>query len=317
MSDAPEKKSDKNLFIAIGILLVIFIGGGIITAPEREKWDVEKQYDGAVDDSDVKDDGAQAESNTVLEPSADFDLAFAKRERILGDRSAPIKISEHSSFTCGHCGTFHKEIFAQFKAEYIDTGKAYLVFSDFPLNAPALHASKVGRCVSDEGYFGFVDKLFQEQADWAYDAKYLDYLKNTAAEFGVDENLFETCVQSKELQEAMLDRMRAVQAQWEVSSTPSFVINNQKTITGAKTYEDFDEAIQAALSEIGTETVTEDVVEEAPAEEVVEETMQEATEEAPEEITEEVSEEVTNVIEETAEELTPEVAAEPETQKQE
>ncbi|MGB0720728.1 MAG: thioredoxin domain-containing protein, partial [Bdellovibrionales bacterium] len=88
-------------------------------------------------------------------PQIDVDAALS--DRILGDANAPMRISEHSSLTCGHCGAFHKHTFKPFKEKWIDGGKAYLVFSDFPLNAPALHAAMAARCLPDTTrYFEFV-----------------------------------------------------------------------------------------------------------------------------------------------------------------
>jgi protein-disulfide isomerase len=186
--------------------------------------------------------------------AAGFDLSKAKTERVLGDRSAPIRISEHSSFSCGHCGNFHKNVFKTFKAEYVDTGKAYIVFSDFPLNAPALHATKVSRCVADDQYFDFVQELFERQEEWAYETNYLEFLKDRAESYGVDEDTFNACLGSEELQEALLKRMQAVQKQFNVRATPTFVVNNQKTISGTASYEEFKKAIEAALAEIEAET---------------------------------------------------------------
>ncbi len=199
---------------------------------------------------DKLSEAGEEHSADITSASSDFDLEHAMTERILGNPRAPIKISEHSSLTCGHCGHFHDDVFPELKKAYIDTGKAYVVFSDFPLNAPALHASKVARCVADERYFEFINMLFAAQEEWAYEPNYMEYLEEKAGEFGVDQVLFETCVNDKELQDSIVDRIRAVQAQWDVNATPSFVINNQITISGAHSFEEFDKKIQDALVEI-------------------------------------------------------------------
>ncbi len=216
------------------------------------------------EDGTLKDECMAAESNSAdgdetgaSTDSGSFDLMAAKTERILGDRNAPIKISEHSSFTCGHCGNFHQNTFKEFKAAYIDTGKAYLVFSDFPLNAPALHATKVSRCVQGEQYFDFVQELFEKQDAWAQESNYLKFLKETANKYGVDDETFNACLGSEELQDAILKKMQAVSTQFQVQSTPSFVINNQKTISGGAAFPEFDKAIQAAVAEIEAEKPSE------------------------------------------------------------
>ncbi len=111
---------------------------------------------------------AEAERATDETQLVEIDTAAAISDRILGDPNAPIKISEHSSLTCGHCGNFHKGTFKELKKRLIDTGKAYLVFSDFPLNGPAMHASMVARCLPQDQYFDFLQMLFETQDECAY-----------------------------------------------------------------------------------------------------------------------------------------------------
>ncbi|MGH1398314.1 MAG: DsbA family protein [Alphaproteobacteria bacterium] len=181
-------------------------------------------------------------------PAYTIDFTAAKRERTLGNRNAPVKISEHSSFTCGHCGNFHKQTFAQFKAEWIDTQKAYLVFSDFPLNGPALHASMIARCTPEDRYFEFVNELFAKQEEWAFERNYLDILKKYAHTYGLSKENVETCLKNEDLQKTILDRVRGNQAQFGINSTPSFVVNNTTTIIGSLDYESFNKTIEEALN---------------------------------------------------------------------
>ena len=255
---APAKKSsDKKLFLGLAglfafLAIMYALSLGPLPEPEvavtdAEASDVEQAYSAEAEETQ------ETEVAVVEASTSAFDLSAAKTERILGDSSAPIKIAEHSSFSCGHCGKFHRETFGEFKKNYIDTGKAYLVFSDFPLNAPALHATMTARCVPEERYFEFVEKLFAEQDNWAYEQNYLLPLQNAAGEFGLDKDAFKACVNNNELRDALLQRMRAVGSQWEVRSTPSFVVNNQKVIAGSLSYEEFDASLQDALKEIEAE----------------------------------------------------------------
>jgi protein-disulfide isomerase len=48
--------------------------------------------------------------------------------RILGNESAQIIIEEYASMSCGHCASFHNNTLDKIKKEFIDTGKAKLVF---------------------------------------------------------------------------------------------------------------------------------------------------------------------------------------------
>ena len=65
---------------------------------------------------------------------------------LLGNQDAPVTIIEYASLTCPHCAAFEKETLPLIKKEWIDTGKAKLVFRDFPLDGSAIKASLVARC---------------------------------------------------------------------------------------------------------------------------------------------------------------------------
>lgn len=236
------KKPPIALFIAVAAALLLVIGIiQYISQNKEAALTIESTAEQPAESTEALTEKTTAATVTI-------DVNAALSDRTLGDTSAPVKISEHASFTCGHCGDFHRETFAKLKKEYIDTGKAYLVFSDFPLNAPAVQASMVARCLPQEKYFDFVSLLFEKQQDWAYNPNYLDYLKVEAGKAGLDEAHFQACIQNTELQEGIVNRMKGVQAQWNINSTPSFVINNRNTVSGAIPFEEFKKLIEAELA---------------------------------------------------------------------
>lgn len=236
------KRPPIALFIAVAAALLLVIGIiQYISQNKEAALTIESTAEQPAESTEALTEKTTAATVTI-------DVNAALSDRTLGDTSAPVKISEHASFTCGHCGDFHRETFAKLKKEYIDTGKAYLVFSDFPLNAPAVQASMVARCLPQEKYFDFVSLLFEKQQDWAYNPNYLDYLKVEAGKAGLDEAHFQACIQNTELQEGIVNRMKGVQAQWNINSTPSFVINNRNTVSGAIPFEEFKKLIEAELA---------------------------------------------------------------------
>src|SRR3546814_18600697 len=81
-------------------------------------------------------------------------------DHILGDPAAPITIVEYASLTCGHCGSFHRNTLPQVKTEWIESGRAKLVFRHYPLAQLAPRAAAVADCVKGDGFFGFLDLLF-------------------------------------------------------------------------------------------------------------------------------------------------------------
>ena len=72
----------------------------------------------------------------------------------IGQEDAPITIHEYSSLSCPHCAFFHKNTLPELMTNYVDTGKARIVFHDFPLNKKAFDASMVARCVAPEKRYG-------------------------------------------------------------------------------------------------------------------------------------------------------------------
>lgn len=242
-----DKFTDKKLFLGLAGLFIILGAVYALSLGPVETPDVSEIVAADIEQP-AQDDSSTANTSVA------FNLEKAKKERVLGDPGAPIKITEHSSLTCGHCAHFHKDTLGPFKSQYIDTGKAYIVFSDFPLNAPALHATMAARCIDDDAqYFAFVQDLFKTQELWAGERNYVSYLKDKAAQYGLDARTFNACIQSQALQDALLKRMQAVQQQWKISSTPSFVVNNQEVISGALPFEAFEQALQDALDKINTQ----------------------------------------------------------------
>lgn len=235
----------------IVIAAAIFLGAALYFAMAREAQT--PTNDSIMETPDVAEELVDEESGVApqydIASAVNEQLPSLLKERVLGDVTAPIKITEYSSFTCPHCAHFHKETFDKFKENYIDTGKAYLVFSDFPLNAPALHASLTARCMPEIRYFDFIKMLYERQEEWAYDVGYMNFLKARAMEYGISKERFEACLNNEGLQKGILEAMREAQTRFGVSSTPSFVINDGKKINGALPYDAFVEAIESPVDE--------------------------------------------------------------------
>lgn len=195
-------------------------------------------------------DGNEATNNSSNSTSSDatIDVAVALKERSLGDMNAPVVIREHSSFTCGHCGSFHQNTLDQIKTEYIDTGKVRLIFTDFPLNGPALHAGMIARCLPEGRYFNFVDMLFKSQDKWAFETNYVTYLRQNAALAGLGNDAFDACINNEELRQGILDNMREAQQKYDISSTPTFVFNEDNVVTGARDFAFYKGVIEAELA---------------------------------------------------------------------
>jgi len=101
------------------------------------------------------------------------------KAKAIGNPSAPIVLELYSDFMCPHCKHLHEDILPSIVADFVKTGKAYLVFRDFPLNNPhmvysrpasndAVAASRVGK------YQAVSDALFKAQQQWGTTGKVWD-----------------------------------------------------------------------------------------------------------------------------------------------
>ncbi|MBL8658737.1 MAG: DsbA family protein [Rhodospirillales bacterium] len=166
-------------------------------------------------------------------------------ETTIGDPQAPVTILEFSSLTCPHCAAFHRETMPKIKETYIDTGKARLVYRDFPLDRAALAAAVVSHCVDPARRFGFIEMLYRDQAAWTQSTDPLKELKIRSQLAGLSESDFNACLENKALIQAIQQRAQEAQKEYGINSTPSFVIGGKK-LTGEQSFEAFSEAIDAA-----------------------------------------------------------------------
>lgn len=191
--------------------------------------------------------------------------------RVMGDPNAPVTIVEFSDYQCPFCLRHFQETYPQLKAEYIDTGKVYFVFKDFPLtnihpNAP--RAAEAARCAGEfgesVGYWRAHDSLFNGQQQWA-DLVQPDLdatLVNLVAGEGVSPEDIEECLADGRYSDEVSADFAEGQ-QLGITGTPAFFINGYP-ISGAQPLELFQQAI--ALAEAGTlgEAYTYDQAAQAP-----------------------------------------------------
>jgi protein-disulfide isomerase len=169
---------------------------------------------------------------------------LAADDRIMGKPDAPVTIFEYASLTCPHCAFFVKEMLPKIKTEWIDTGKAKLVFRDFPLDGSALKAAMVARCAPPERYYAFIDMLFAQQGSWGIAPDPAPGLARLAKLGGMSDERFQSCLKDDALQTKIVAGRLAGEKEYGVESTPTFLIGG-KRIVGAQPYETFDELLKS------------------------------------------------------------------------
>lgn len=147
---------------------------------------------------------------------------------IEGNPDSKVTVIEYGSLTCPHCARFHKAIYNPMKPDYIDNGKIRFIYRDFPLDNAALAASVIARCGGENRFVGMIDLLFDKQDQWRGAENMLDELKRLARLGGIGSEQIDACMSDKELGQSILDRARQGQDVFEVSSTPTVLINGKK-----------------------------------------------------------------------------------------
>ena len=225
----------------------------------------------ACDQSQVDDDSNQAilqelkQIRTLLERIEEKGLSASAKARAIprtarlstqgrpsiGKANAPITIVEVSDYQCPYCKRFVDSTYPHLKRQYIDTGKARLVFKDMPLgiHKHAVKAAQAALCAGDQGkYWEMHDILFNNTQ--RLDVKYLPEYANIIK---LDHEKFVTCINSDQ-HLAAIDSDFKQASQKGLTGTPSFVIGKTTTdvisgdvIRGAKPLASFKSVIDKQL----------------------------------------------------------------------
>jgi protein-disulfide isomerase len=174
-----------------------------------------------------------------------------------GDKNAKLTIIEFSEYQCPFCGRHFKDTSPQIEKEYVATGKAKLVFRDFPLESIhkfAFKAAEAANCAGEQNKFWEMhDRLFTNQADLAPE-KLTDYAKAA----GLDAAKFQQCLDggkyAADIRKDIADGQSV-----GVTGTPTFLVgltqpNDPKikvarVLRGAQGYSSFKVALDSLLEE--------------------------------------------------------------------
>lgn len=175
------------------------------------------------------------------------EVSYAKGDVAVGEADAPVTVIEYASMTCPHCARFHIDTFKDFKKKYVDTGQVRMIFREFPFDEQALRASMLARCSGEDRYFAVVDLLFTQKDQWVGKQNYLDVLAQLARFTGMSRETFNACMASEALVTQILQTRKNGHEEFEVASTPSFVVNGD-LYTGAMTLSEWDDILAKYLN---------------------------------------------------------------------
>ena len=177
-------------------------------------------------------------------------LDITENDFVIGDLNAPVTMIEYASLSCGHCADFHNNKLGDLKTEYVDTGKMKVVFRDFPFNYPALLGSMVLQCIPRDVRYDYMNALFKLQPDWVNkdNAKTMQELFKIMQSGGMTKEEFDNCIADRDAEERLLQGVMDAQNEYNIRSTPSFLINGI-LIEGSKSTKEFRQIIDKILSE--------------------------------------------------------------------
>lgn len=236
-----EGGTDKNkIFVPISIVLAGVIIGGAIFYTRSDSPGV------AANDTAIVAGNAQ-QAGGAVNVSADDDA-------VLGNADAPVTIIEFSDFQCPFCRKFYKETLPQIKRDYLLTGKAKLVYRDFPLpfHQGATPAAEGAECARAQGKFWEMhDVIFDEQEKQGSGTVQFtaDDVKKWAAKIGLNTLKFNQCLDSEKYKQEV-EKDIADGSAAGVSGTPAVFING-RLVVGAQPFAAFKAIIDEELKKLG------------------------------------------------------------------
>jgi protein-disulfide isomerase len=172
------------------------------------------------------------------------------RDVLLGNADAPVSIIEYGDYQCPFCSEFFVDTEPTLRAQYIQTGKAKMVFRNFSFLGPESDAAAAAaECAKDQQHFW-------EYHDALYSAEHKDANENNgnlnralfmklATDLKLDTAAFGKCIDSGTYAtKAQTDTDDA--QQYGVQSTPTVFINEEK-IEGALPTSQFTTLIDSFL----------------------------------------------------------------------
>lgn len=160
--------------------------------------------------------------------------AVGSGDMALGPENAKVTVIEYASLACHVCYDFHKEIWPQLKANYIDTGKIRFIFREFPTGNAQIATAEhlLARCMAStpEQYFRVVEAFFDQQPavfQAAQSGQIREKLLEIARTGGLSEERFNQCIADPE-QIARLNRVaQEGDRQFKIAGTPTIIINGE------------------------------------------------------------------------------------------
>ena len=191
--------------------------------------------------------------NVQSSPQDEFETISLTQVPILGSQTATVTIVEIGDYQCPACKSWFDNTRQDIIENYVDTGKANLVFIDMPfIGADSVSAAEATYCADDQGmYWDYHVKLYQfqqhENDGWAN----IDRLTAIAFDLGLDTEKFNECMNSKKYYSQVNLNKQKASTDFGANSTPTFVIVNSSgdidRLIGPHPYATFEKVLDSML----------------------------------------------------------------------
>ncbi len=191
--------------------------------------------------------------NSSLNNADESKAVKLKGAPVLGSKTATVTIVEVGDYQCHMCKLWFKETRPLIIENYVETGKANLVFIDMPfLGRDSTPASEATYCANDQGkYWEYHSTLFEYQQEiddgWANASR----LQAFALNLGLDMEQFDKCMITDDYRAQVNANMQMAKKQFGANSTPTFVIvgptGEAQKIVGAHPYSTFVSVLDPML----------------------------------------------------------------------
>ena len=178
---------------------------------------------------------------------------FENGSPILGSESAPITIVEFGDYQCEACYAWFHNTRDTLIENYIETGKAKLIFVDLPfLGRDSPTSAQASYCAEDQGQYWEYHTMLYTFQDGHPDSGWADRDRLNSFAFSLDMNIdeFDECMDSSKYK-------KRVKANYDeavknrVQSTPTFIIisedGKKEQFSGAQPYSVFSVTIESML----------------------------------------------------------------------
>jgi protein-disulfide isomerase len=186
-----------------------------------------------------------------------IDVSFPARE--MGPADAKVVVEIFSDFQCPWCGVFARGPEYVLRSEYVDTGKARVIFRNYPVvdayvaNGTESHlAANAALCAGDQGRFwDFHDALYLNQSSVENSGNLSGpRLYALAVQMKLDGAAFQQCM-NDQTHRNVIDGDVALAAAYNVNATPSFFVNGEAVEIKTTDFQQLFDAIDAQLNILG------------------------------------------------------------------